>query len=91
MITVTSFDAQNRFSELINQSKREPIEVTDQGQIVAYVISGYTMRELEDVRKRRLEAAQWYAHYRQQVAKQHLTDAPPLADAEVNTLVHELR
>ena len=91
MITVTSFEAQNRFNELITQSKREPIEVTDQGQIVAYVISGCTMRELADVRKRRLEAAQWYAQYRQQVAKQPVTDAPTLTDAEVNKLVHELR
>jgi hypothetical protein len=49
------------------------------------------MGELADLRKRREEAARWYAHYRQQVAAQPVADAPALTDADVDALVHELR
>jgi prevent-host-death family protein len=91
MITVTSVEAQSRFGELIDRSQREPIEVTRRGRVVAYVVSGHDMRELADVRKRREEAAQWYADYRRQVAALPASDAPALSDADVDALVHELR
>lgn len=87
MITVTSVEAQNRFGELIDRSQREPIEITRRGRTVAYVVSEHDMAELESVKKRREEAAQWYARYRSQISAQ----APALSDDEVNTLVHALR
>jgi prevent-host-death family protein len=89
MITVTSVEAQSRFGELIDRSQREPVEVTRRGRVVAYVVSSHDMQELADVRKRREEAAQWYASYRQKVAAQ--PEAAALTDADVDALVHELR
>lgn len=91
MITVTSVEAQSRFGELIDRSQCEPVEVTRRGRAVAYVVSGHDMRELEDIRKRREEAARWYADYRRQVAALPTSDAPALSDADVDALVHEFR
>jgi prevent-host-death family protein len=91
MITVTSVEAQSRFGELIDRSQREPVEVTRRGRTVAYVVSEHDMREFADVRKRREEATQWYARYRQQVAAQPAEATPKLTEADVNRLVHELR
>ena len=91
MITVTSVEAQSHFGELIDRSQREPIEVTRRGRVVAYVISSHDMLDLADVRKRREEAARWYADYRRQVAALPPSDAPALSDADVDALVHELR
>ncbi len=91
MITVTSVEAQSRFGELIDRSQREPVEVTRRGRTVAYVVSEHDMRELVDVRRRREDAARWYAEYRQQVTKQPVDTVPALSEADVNRLVHELR
>lgn len=91
MITVTSVEAQSRFGELIDRSQREPIEVTRRGRTVAYVVSEHDMRELVDVRRRREEAARWYADYRKQMAATPAGEAPALTDADVTRLVHELR
>jgi len=89
MITVTSVEAQSRFGELIDRSQREPVQVTRRGRTVAYVVSEHDMRELVEVRKRREEAATWFAGYRKKLAK--AGGASELGDAEVNRLVHELR
>lgn len=92
MITVTSVEAQSRFGELIDRSQREPVEVTRRGRTVAYVVSGHDMQELVELSRRREEAARWYSPYRRQVAEQPVDDeAPALAEADVNRLVHELR
>lgn len=91
MITVTSVEAQNRFGELIDRSQREPIEITRRGRTVAYVVSEHDMAELDSVKRRREEAAQWYSRYRSQVAAQPAGAAPALSDDEVNQLVHALR
>lgn len=89
MITVTSVEAQSRFGELIDRSQREPIEVTRRGRTVAYVVSEHDMQALADVKKRREEAARWYAQYRARVLAE--PGAADLADADVDRLVHELR
>lgn len=91
MMTVTSVEAQSRFGELIDRSQREPVEVTRRGRTVAYVVSGYDMRELVDIRRRREEAARWYAQYRQQAGERATDALPTLTEADVNRLVHELR
>ncbi|MDD5295802.1 MAG: type II toxin-antitoxin system prevent-host-death family antitoxin [Rhodocyclaceae bacterium] len=89
MITLTSVEAQSRFGELIDRSQREPIQVTRRGRAVAYVVSEHDMQELVAVRKRREEAADWYACYKEKVAA--LPDASALTDDDVTRLVHELR
>ncbi|MDP2833598.1 MAG: type II toxin-antitoxin system prevent-host-death family antitoxin [Pseudomonadota bacterium] len=91
MITVTSVEAQSRFGELIDRSQREPVEVTRRGRTVAYVVSQHDMQELVDVRKRREEAARWFAGYRQKLASEADAGLPALSDADINRLVHELR
>ncbi len=91
MITVTSVETQSRFGELIDRSQREPVKVTRRGRVVAYVVSSHDMQELADLRKRREEAARWYADYRQNVAAQGTAEAAALTDADVDALVHELR
>ncbi|MDP2431608.1 MAG: type II toxin-antitoxin system prevent-host-death family antitoxin [Pseudomonadota bacterium] len=91
MITVTSVEAQSRFGELIDRSQREPVEVTRRGRTVAYVVSEHDMRELVDVRKRREEAARWFAGYCQKIAGEADAGLPTLSDADINRLVHELR
>ena len=90
MITVTSIEAQNRFGELIDRSRREPIKVTRRGRTVAYVVSEHDMRQFVDVRKRREEAARWYSRYRREVAEQAVADTATLTDDDINRLVHEL-
>jgi prevent-host-death family protein len=89
MIAMTSVEAQSRFGELIDRSQREPIEVTRRGRTVAYVVSEHDMKELVDVRKRREEAARWYAQYREKLVA--TSKAAALTDEDINRLVHELR
>lgn len=89
MIAMTSVEAQSRFGELIDRSQREPIEVTRRGRTVAYVVSEHDMKELVDLRKRREEAARWYAQYRERLAT--APEAAALTDEDINRLVHELR
>ncbi|MFN3988541.1 MAG: type II toxin-antitoxin system Phd/YefM family antitoxin [Rhodocyclaceae bacterium] len=91
MITFTSVEAQNRFGELIDRSQREPVQVTRRGRVVAYVVSEHDMQEVVELRKRREDAAHWYAQYRQQVAQRAGGASSELSDDDVNRLVHELR
>lgn len=91
MITFTSVDAQNRFGELIDRSQREPVQVTRRGRVVAYVVSEHDMQELIELRRRREEAARWYAQYRQRLIERGTGAADELTDDDVNQLVHELR
>jgi prevent-host-death family protein len=89
MIALTSVEAQSRFGELIDRAQREPIEITRRGRPVAYVVSEHDLKELQDVRKRRETAVQWYASYKQQTTPK--ADAASLTDDDINRLVHELR
>ena len=91
MITITSVEAQSRFGELIDRAQREPVEVTRRGRTVAYVVSEPDMRELADMRRRREEAARWYAEYRRQVAGRSAGGAPALTESDIDRLMHELR
>jgi antitoxin Phd len=89
MITVTSAEAQSRFGELIDHSRREPVAVTRHGRTVAYVVSEHDLQALADVNKRRADAVRWYANYRANIQRNPAADA--LTDEDVNKLVHELR
>ena len=94
MLTLSVAEAQSHFGELIDRSQREPVQVTRQGQPVAYVIGGQEMQVLGDLSQRREIALRWYEQYRESLAQQ-----PPglnentseLTDADVTQLVHELR
>lgn len=88
MITITSAEAQKHFGELVDQSQREPVQITRHGRVAAYVVGERDLRAWSDLRQRREEAAAWYAQYRRQAAEQADT---ALTDEDVNRLVHELR
>ena len=76
MITVTSVEALSRCGELIDSSQREPVEVTRRSRTVAYVVSEHDMGELVAVRKRREEAARWFAEYRGKLGVDTTAAAP---------------
>lgn len=46
MRTVTSVEAQNHFSELLDNVQREPISITRRGRPVAYIVSSEAYRTL---------------------------------------------
>ena len=58
MITVTSVEAQNRFGQLLDMARREPVTVTRHGLPAAFIVSPQDMEELLDVRARRSKAVQ---------------------------------
>jgi antitoxin Phd len=93
MITMTSAEAQSRFGELLDRSQEEPVVVTRRGRAVAYVLSPRDMQELVDIRKRREDAARWYAQYREATLARRgkETGADDVTDETVDGLVHELR
>jgi antitoxin Phd len=93
MLTLTSVEAQSRFGELIDRSQREPVQVTRRGRPVAYVICDQDMQTLNALSARRQAASQWYAQYRETLAREQAAnpDAQALTDADVAQLVHALR
>ena len=68
MLTLISVEVQSRFGELIDRSRREPVQVTRRGHPVAYVICDQDMQVLSDLRTRREAASRWYAQYCEQLA-----------------------
>ncbi len=54
MLTLTSVEAQSRFGELIDRSQREPVQVTQRGRPVAYVIRDRCCLTCVHVAKRRV-------------------------------------
>ncbi len=91
MISVTSVEAQNRFGQLLDLARREPVTVTRHGRPAAFIVSPQDMEELLDVRVRRSKAVAaleaWSAH----AAAMAKPAATALSDDEVNRLVHALR
>jgi prevent-host-death family protein len=91
MISVTSVEAQNRFGQLLDMARREPVTVTRHGRPAAFIVSPQDMEALLDVRARRSKAVQaleaWSAHAKPPAAPA----AEALSDDEINRLVHELR
>ncbi len=91
MISVTSVEAQNRFGQLLDMARREPVTVTRHGRPAAFIVSPQDMEELLDVRVRRSKAVEaleaWSARARTLAAPA----AAELSDEDINRLVHELR
>jgi prevent-host-death family protein len=91
MITVTSVEAQNRFGQLLDMARREPVTVTRHGRPAAFIVSPQDMEDLLDVRARRgqavMELEAWSARARPLAS----AAAEALTDDEITRLVHELR
>jgi prevent-host-death family protein len=91
MITVTSVEAQNRFGQLLDMARREPVTVTRHGRPAAFIVSPQDMQDLLDVRARRSKAVQALEAWSARARAQATPAAPELSEDDVNRLVHELR
>ena len=91
MITVTSVEAQNRFGQLLDMARREPVTVTRHGRPAAFIVSPQDMEELLDVRARRSNAVQALEAWGAQAGAIATPAAEALSEDEINRLVHELR
>ena len=91
MISVTSVEAQNRFGQLLDMARREPVTVTRHGRPAAFIVSPQDMEELLDVRVRRSKAVEALEAWSTRAAALATPAATALSDDDVNRLVHELR
>ena len=91
MITVTSVEAQNRFGQLLDMARREPVTVTRHGRPAAFIVSPQDMEELLDVRARRSKAVQALEAWGAQARTIATPAAEALSEDDINRLVHELR
>ena len=91
MISVTSVEAQNRFGQLLDMARREPVTVTRHGRPAAFIVSPQDMEELLDVRVRRSKAVQAFEAWSERAKTQATPAAQALSEEDVNRLVHALR
>jgi antitoxin Phd len=91
MISVTSVEAQNRFGQLLDMARREPVSVTRHGRPAAFIVSPQDMQELLDARVRRSKAVQALEAWSAQASGKTTHAAAELTDEQINRLVHELR
>lgn len=90
MITVTSAEARERLSELLQGLEKEGVVILEEGAPTAFLISASELEELVDARRRNQAVTRWEAWKAE--AKKHLTPAAAeLTDEDINRLVHELR
>ena len=91
MITLTSTEAQNRFGEMLDAAKREPVTITPRGRPLAFIISPEELKKLFASQTERDNAVAAYEAYLQRVRQKPNPAADALTDEDVNRLVHELR
>ena len=91
MITVTSVEAQNRFGQLLDMARREPVTVTRHGRPAAFIVSPQDMEDLLDVRARRSKAVQALEEWGARATPLVAPAAEALSEDAINRLVHELR
>ena len=91
MISVTSVEAQNRFGQLLDMARREPVTVTRHGRPAAFIVSPQDMEELLDVRVRRSKAVQALESWSARASTLATPAAGKLSDEDINRLVHALR
>ena len=91
MISVTSVEAQNRFGQLLDMARREPVTVTRHGRPAAFIVSPQDMEELLDVRARRSKAVAALEAWRARAEPLATPAARALSEEDINRLVHELR
>ena len=91
MISVTSVEAQNRFGQLLDMARREPVTVTRHGRPAAFIVSPQDMEELLDVRVRRSKAVDALEAWSARARALTTPAAAELSEDDINRLVHELR
>ena len=91
MITVTSVEAQNRFGRLLDAVQREPITITRNGRIAAFIVSRQDMDDLINARSKRSKAVAEFEAWSQRAAASALPAAAELTDDDVLRMVKESR
>lgn len=91
MISVTSVEAQNRFGQLLDMARREPVTVTRHGRPAAFIVSPQDMEELLDVRARRSKAVAALEAWSARARPLATPAALELSEDDIKRLVHELR
>ncbi len=91
MISVTSAEAQNRFGQLLDMARREPVTVTRHGRPAAFIVSPQDMEELLDARVKRGKAVEAMDQWSARAHGLATPAARALTDEEINRLVHESR
>ncbi len=91
MITLTSTDAQSRFSEVLDTAQREPITITQSGRPLVFIFSPEELTKLLANQEKREQAVAAYKNYMERVKGKISPTANQLTDEDINLLVHELR
>jgi antitoxin Phd len=91
MITMTSVEAQNRFGRLLDAVQREPITITRNGRIAAFIVSPQDMDDLINARSKRSKAVAEFEAWSQRAAASALPAAAELTDDDVLRMVKESR
>jgi len=91
MITVTSVEAQNRFGQLLDTVQREPVTITRHGRTAAFIVSPQDMQELQQIRSKRISAAEAFEAFFAKADSTLTPAARELTDADIVKLVHESR
>ena len=94
MVTMTSAEAQDRFSQLIEAAQQEMVEITLHGRPAAFLVSAKDFSELQEMRRRKQAVADfraWRKAADQSTPPEAAALAAALTDEEVNCMVHESR
>jgi antitoxin Phd len=90
VITVTSAEARERLTELLENVERNPVVIIREGHPPAFLVSSTEVLGLADVQGRE-QAAAAFSAWSAEAKKRLSPEAASLTDEEVNRLVHELR
>lgn len=88
---MTSVEAQNRFGRLLDAVQREPITITRNGRIAAFIVSPQDMDDLINARSKRSKAVAEFEAWSQRAAASALPAAAELTDDDVLRMVKESR
>lgn len=88
---MTSVKAQNRFGRLLDAVQREPITITRNGRIAAFIVSPQDMDDLINARSKRSRAVAEFEAWSQRAAASALPAAAELTDDDVMRMVKESR
>lgn len=91
MMTVTSVEAQNRFGQLLDTVQREPVSITRHGRTAAFIVSPQDMMELQQMRGKRVSAAEAFEAFFAKADSSLTPAARDLTDVDVVNLVKASR
>ena len=91
MITLTSDEAESHFGQLLDTVQREPVSITRNGQVAAFVVSPQDMQELQAARHNRSDTVAEFETFFAGSDAKLTTEAKNLTDADIVELVHASR